>query len=190
VGAQRGLRGVFTVRSPMSELPAIMPPDQITSRLVLGLFAYWGRLRGERLAPSWPEIDPAAIKGSLPYLLVSEIVAAEPVDLRFRLVGSEVVASYGYDPTGTTLLAGSHPPASGASAALYSRLLAQEWPIFGQYAAQSGQGEIFRVDTVTLPLSRDGQSISHVIELEDWSMAPGARRGQIAPDAWRFEILD
>ena len=71
-------------------------------------FAYWDRIRGVRLAPSWPEIDPGAIKCCLPFLLVSEVFG-EPFDLRYRLAGTEIVASYGYDPTGMTC-EGSPPP--------------------------------------------------------------------------------
>jgi hypothetical protein len=166
-----------------------MPPEQITSRLVLDLFAYWDRVRGERLAPSWPEIDPAVVKACLPYLLVSEIFG-RPFDLRYRLTGSEIVTSYGYDPTGMTLRGGSFPPADGIWPVLYGQLIEKKRPIFGRYIAEADWGAIFRVDTATLPLSQDGQSINRIIEVEDWSMASGVRRAQIDQDAWRFEILD
>jgi hypothetical protein len=63
-------------------------------------------------------------------------------------------------------------------------------PVFGRYVAEIGPDEIFRVDAVTLPLSQDGRSVDRMIELEDWRMAPGVRRGQIDPAAWRFEMLN
>ena len=49
-----------------------------------------------------PEIDPGAIKSCLPYLLVSEVFG-EPFDLRYRLAGTAIIESYGYDPTGMSL---------------------------------------------------------------------------------------
>jgi hypothetical protein len=173
-------------RGPRLSLSA---PPEVTSPLVLSLFAYWDQIRDGRPAPSWPEIDPGAIKSCLPYLLVSEVFG-EPFDLRYRIAGSEIVASYGYDPTGTTMRGFKHPPAEGAWPALYERLIGDRRPIFGRYVAVVGWAGIFRVDTVTLPLSQDGQSINRIIEVEDWSMAPGVRRGQIDPAAWRFEMLD
>jgi hypothetical protein len=166
----------------------LKPPAEITSQLVQGLFAHWDLIRRGRLAPSWREIDPGAIKPCLPYLLVSQVFG-EPFDLRYRLAGTEIVASYGYDPTGRTLRGFAHPPADGSWLALYCRLLGERRPIFGRYVARVGGNEIFQVDTVTLPLSSDGQSIDRVLEAEDWSMAPGVRRGQIDPGAWWFETV-
>jgi hypothetical protein len=163
-------------------------PPEITSTLVLAVFAHWDQIRAGRLAPSWQEIDPGAIRACLPYLLVSDVFG-DPFDLRYRLAGTEVVDSYGYDPTGLTLRGFKHPPADGAWLALYGKLLAERHPVFGRYIAGAGRDEVFRVDTVTLPLSPDGRSINRIIEIEDWSAAPGIRRGQIDQSAWRFEML-
>jgi PAS domain len=174
------------VRGPRLSLAA---PSEVTSPLVLSLFAYWNQIRDGRLAPSWPEIDPGAIKSCLPFLLVSEVFG-EPFDLRYRLAGTEIVAGYGYDPTGITLRGFPHPPANGAWVPLYAKVIEGNRPVFGRYVAEIGRDEIFRVDAVTLPLSQDGRSIDRMIELEDWSVAPGVRRGQIDPAAWRFEMLD
>jgi hypothetical protein len=175
--------------APRSRGRGLQPPVEITSKLVQKLFAYWDRIRGGRLAPSWPEIDPGAIKLCLPYLLVSEIFG-EPFDVRFRLAGTEIVASYGYDPTGMTLRGFRHPPADGLWLPFYNRVIGDKRPIFGRYVAEIGRGGTFRVETVTLPLSQDGQSVNRMIELQDWGMAPGVRRGQIDPAAWCFETLD
>jgi PAS domain len=164
------------------------PPAEIASPLVLSLFAYWDRLRADRSAPSWRAIEPAAIKKCLPYLLVSEVFG-EPFDLRFRLAGTELVSSYGYDPTGMTLREHDHASANDVWLALYGRLLSDKQPIFGRYVAQASMGEIFRVDVVMLPLSHDDRSVDRIIELEDWGMAPGLRRDKIDPKAWRFETL-
>jgi hypothetical protein len=110
--------------------------------------------------------------------------------MRFRLAGTAIVESYGYDPTGMTLRGFPHPPANGAWLPLYVKVIEGKRPVFGRYVAEIGRDEIFRVDAVTLPLSQDGRSIDRLIELEDWRMAPGVRRGQIDPAAWRFEMLD
>jgi hypothetical protein len=164
------------------------PPAQITSPVVRALAAYWTRIRGDRFAPSWREIDPAAIKACLPYLIVAE-VSGEPFDLRYRLTGSEIVLSYGYDPTGKTLRSFDHASTNATWLALYGRLIEERRPVFGQYVPKVRQSEAFLVDSVTLPLSRDGSSVDRIIEAEDWSMAPGVRRGQMQIDEWRFEML-
>jgi hypothetical protein len=83
-------------------------PPEVTSPLVLSLFAYWDQIRAGRLAPNWSEIDPGAIKPCLPYLLVLEVFG-EPLDLRIQLAGTGIVESYGYDPTGMTVRRFPHP---------------------------------------------------------------------------------
>jgi hypothetical protein len=162
---------------------------QIASHVVAKMVAYWMRTRGDRIAPSWPEIDPAAIKPCLPYLLVAEVFR-EPFDLRYRLAGSEIVSSYGYDPTGKTLRGFDHGSSNPTWLVLYERVIEERRPVFGQYVPRVGRHEMFRVETVTLPLSQDGSSVDRIIELEDWSMAPGVRRGQMQLWEWRFEMLD
>jgi hypothetical protein len=78
---------------PESFEPRPRPPAGITSRLVLDFFAYWERIRARRTAPSWADVNPAAIKHLLPYLLVGE-VQHEPFDLRYRLVGYWKLSSH------------------------------------------------------------------------------------------------
>jgi hypothetical protein len=164
------------------------PPVQITSLNVRGLFAYWDRIRGDRLAPNWAEIDPAAIRPCLPYLLVSEILG-EPADLRYRLVGTEIVSSYGYDLTGRTLQELAPAPINAMSIILYCRLFEERRPVFGRYIREVCRNESLHVDTAIFPLSEDGRTINRILEIEDWGMAPGIRRGRTALCAWRFETL-
>jgi hypothetical protein len=173
---------------PGSLTPQGHPPGHITSRLVLGFFAYWERVRAGRPAPGWTEIDPAAIKPLLPYLLVAE-VQHEPFDLRYRLVGTEVVASYGYDPTWDTLCS-THRATEDIWFHLYRRVIETKRPCFGQYTLQTGPHDVARVDTGTFPLASDGMTIDRIIEVEDWDMARGLKHRTVDPKAWRFGILE
>src|SRR3546814_12418028 len=52
--------------------------------------------------PRKSDIDPGEIKPLLPYILIGEF-AGDPVRLRYRLVGTEVVSVYGIDFTGRWL---------------------------------------------------------------------------------------
>ena len=173
---------------PESFEPRPRPPAGITSRLVLDFFAYWERIRARRTAPSWADVNPAAIKHLLPYLLVGE-VQHEPFDLRYRLVGSEVVASYGYDPTWDSLRS-THRAAEDIWFQLYRRVIDTGLPCFGQYSLPTGPGELARVDTGSFPLAKPGGAIDRVIEVEDWDMARGLKHRLVDPSAWRFQILD
>jgi PAS domain len=160
----------------------------LTSPLVRGFLAYWECIRAGRTAPGWAEIDPAAIKPLLPFLLLAE-VQNEPFDLRYRLVGSEVVASYGYDPTWDSLRS-THRATEDIWYDLYRRVIETRRPCFGQYTLENGPRDVARVDTGTFPLAGDGLTSDRIIEVEDWEMARGLKHRSVDPEAWRFRILN
>lgn len=54
-----------------------------------------GRIRRRR------DIDPLALRGLLPNLQLLD-VGATPDDLRYRLVGNEIAATFGFEPRGKT----------------------------------------------------------------------------------------
>ena len=57
------------------------------------LFGYWDRLRGSRQAPDRSEIDPGAIRTSLPDLFLLGLDAERLYP--FRLAGMSVCALFG-----------------------------------------------------------------------------------------------
>lgn len=75
-----------------------IPPD-----LNETVYRHWAAQRGARRMPARRDIDPAAIKGALPYLL---ILGVEGDLFRYRLVGTQVVEDFGRETSGT--IVGSH----------------------------------------------------------------------------------
>ena len=53
--------------------------------------SYWESIRGSRAMPRRSEIDPAEIPGLLPFVMLVDVLE-NPVDFRFRLVGTEIDA--------------------------------------------------------------------------------------------------
>jgi hypothetical protein len=76
-------------------------PAQLSHRVLVLLFDYWDRLRGDRPAPARLDIDPVEIpRQALPDILLTEVVRAPGARrYRFRLVGSRVVELAGRDPS-------------------------------------------------------------------------------------------
>src|SRR5947207_671126 len=66
------------------EDPACRPTSDVTQN---GL-AYWLRIRGGRLMPSRADLDPVAIPDLLPCVMLIDVLR-EPLDFRFRLLGSK-----------------------------------------------------------------------------------------------------
>jgi hypothetical protein len=70
----------------------------IQAPLIHQVHEYWLRKRGDRLLPSWSDIDPAEIVRLLPNLMVVA-VEHDPLRFFFRLVGTQV-AEFRGDVTG------------------------------------------------------------------------------------------
>ncbi len=51
--------------------------------------AYWNSRRGDRAMPTRADLDPADIKRLLPHVVLIDVLH-DPLDFRFRLLGTEV----------------------------------------------------------------------------------------------------
>ncbi len=65
------------------------------------LFRHWLGLCVDGRLPLRRDIDPLAVRDLMPNLQLLDVGAA-PDDLRYRLVGSEIVAAFGFEPRGKT----------------------------------------------------------------------------------------
>ncbi|NNG04180.1 MAG: PAS domain-containing protein [Inquilinus sp.] len=74
-------------------------PDDIADPGLRALFAYWReRCRGDAI-PARRDIDPTDFPRLLPNLFLID-VRQEPFALTYRLVGTNLVAHFGFDATG------------------------------------------------------------------------------------------
>src|SRR5579859_1990091 len=91
-------------RSAGSDSSVFALPDNVRDPRVRLFFEYWkskcrpGRLPGRR------DIDPHEMVAFLPYVILLDVErGAGAFRFRYRLVGTEVVALFGHDPTGQYL---------------------------------------------------------------------------------------
>jgi len=68
---------------------------------LLRLFEHWLGLGVDGRVPRRRDIDPLAFRDLLPNLQLLDI-GATPDDLRYRLVGNEIAATFGFEPRGKT----------------------------------------------------------------------------------------
>jgi hypothetical protein len=67
--------------------------------VLLELFQYWDRKRGDRPMPARRDLDPTDIPRLLPHLRITDILEGG-TRFRYRLVGTAVVEAYGAGFTG------------------------------------------------------------------------------------------
>jgi hypothetical protein len=157
----------------------------------LDLYRYWLSKRGGRTMPARGDIDPADIPALLPYLGIVDKIDGQ---LRYRLVGTDIVRQYGRELTGSFV--GSHlsnaPESVAALRTLGERVFTSACPIFmtGQYKTKSG--DIQNSSALILPLSDDGKTVNKqifsriarfsldVTASHDWLERAPLRLGEVA----------
>ena len=167
---------------------AFSPPSEIASPMVHTMFAYWHGKSAGRMAPHPRDIEPGELKRLLPYIVISDVLL-DPLDLRFRLVGTGIVEAIGYDFTGKRF--SEMPVTTGTERWLahYGRVVQRKGPHYGRYRGELGPDSLRVVDHGAFPLSNDGDSVHRIIEIEDWSGIRGVSLGKVDLPVWHFHPL-
>jgi hypothetical protein len=159
----------------MTSRSTIIEAARITSEKVRQFHGYWLSKCGAGMVPLRAAIDPTEIPRLLPFLVIAEI-EAEPLRVRYRLVGTRVAESNGSDFTNRYLDECNfavEPLLTGC----YRRLVATRAPVFAYYewfkkAWRARQGAIGASETGFCPLSGDGQTVNFAVSLADPDVEP------------------
>ncbi|HEX6121071.1 MAG TPA: PAS domain-containing protein [Dongiaceae bacterium] len=144
--------------------------SKVTSRRVKDLHHYWQSKCGAGTLPPRAAIDPTEIPRLLPYLVITEI-EAEPMRIRYRLVGTQAVETTGWDFTNRYLDECGFV-VEPLLLACYRRLVATRTPIFAYYEWfkkdwRKPKGAIGANECGYFPLSSDGVRIDMAIDIAD-----------------------
>jgi hypothetical protein len=151
--------------------------DETRSPTIRLVHDHWASVRRGRSFPDKRDIDPAAFKPALPYVMIAEL-HRDPVRVFYRLVGTAVAHFAGEDFTGKWL----HDLDWGQSGAdiqqYYVRMLETGEPTFGiDNFIRASDGLSIPFEWAVFPLSSDNRSIDHCLAVEDyrnldWTEAP------------------
>lgn len=139
--------------------------DDVTSTAVRALYDYWRGLHGDRPFPAKRDIDPAAIKTLLPYVIIVEI-HRNPFRVRYRLVGTEAVIFAGKDYTGVWLHEAKWGEMTEIIGSYYRRVAETGRPLFGADEVLIND-KWKEYEWAILPLSDDGITVTHCLVMED-----------------------
>lgn len=139
----------------LTDLDALSPP-------LPALISYWDRKRGTKIMPAPADIDPVEIPRLLPSLVLAD-VTYDPLDIRYRLMGTHVVEMGGVDRTGQSLREGHEGERLEERLAAIEHLLELRGPV-----ALAGRLDWLdrgyrRFECVHLPLSADGERVTRLI---------------------------
>jgi len=142
-----------------------MVRDDLRDPAVLRLYDYWRAKAGTRFAPARADIDPVDFAFALADVALIDVLGAEPLAWRYRVVGGNLAARDGYDLTGKTLADLPHPE--------YRERVRASW---GQVAASRQPAHVIRetvfdgrkrrYESLILPLSADGAEVDMLLAIQ------------------------
>lgn len=148
-------------------------PDWLarSSDSVQQLYRYWrSKCDGDRL-PRRRDIDPVEIPRFLSQLTIVEVVPDERRYV-YRLVGTTEVEIRGRDPTGKSVLDGFFGPSAEDALGCYDTVVATRRPHYDPTPYVTPDGRYSDDETLFLPLSEDGESVSRILVYGTYSAGP------------------
>ena len=145
--------------------PALAEPRGDTA---LAGLRYWEQLRRGRAMPARNDIEPLDIAPLLPHVYLVN-VSYDPLDFRYRLIGTQIVEHSLGDYTGRSLreLPEQSPPSQ--IWALFNQAIEERRPVCTRIPYLHIPGR--SVEKLAAPLSSDGQTVDMlfgVIEFESY----------------------
>ena len=136
-------------------------------------YTYWDAKRQNKLMPSRYDIDPVEIPPLLPYVILID-VAREPVDFRYRLIGTQACVILRGDFTGQFF---SKVPGNGKESALWQAcdaVVGSKAPMYWQIPCVGPERSLHNYENVLLPLSNDGANVTMIFKVISFDRQPSA----------------
>jgi hypothetical protein len=127
------------------------------------IYDYWLSKRAGRPIPSRADIEPLELRDCLGHLCLVEVTDEPSPRFRYRLDGSSLVLSTGFDMTGKFLDDMPDPSYRAFVTAIYRRVIETRSPVF-VVNQEDWKGYDLDVSSVTLPLSSDGGRIDAILD--------------------------
>ena len=143
--------------------------ERSRSPLIAELYAIWRRKRGDSDLPRRADFDPAEMKRLLPNIIISDL-EPQPFRVRYRLVGTKVVAASGFDFSGRYLDEIALASGAGKWLAQYREVFETRRPLFGRTELPTMDGGSFVYEFALLPVTTDGRSANQCLEIEDYGV--------------------
>jgi hypothetical protein len=136
------------------------PPNPILKQA----FAYWDGRRNRTPMPARRDLDPLDIPHLLPWLMLTDVLR-NPLDFRYRLIGTGIVARSRRDFTGARL---SELPHTGPGSTVWRHrreVVETGRPVFAIPPYTGADETVLRVMGIHMPLSEDGETVNMIFSV-------------------------
>ena len=123
--------------------------------------AYWDRIRAGRAMPRRCDLDPVDIPKLLPFIMLVDVLG-EPLDFKFRLIGTEIEAIISDDYLGRLFSAIPHKTEGNKVWAAYETVVRKRQPLTGPVDYVGADRYVRRITHCLMPLSADGETVDMI----------------------------
>lgn len=146
---------------------------EIDFPLLVKVYEYWDRVRGEKFAPSLKEFHlddlPPAI---IPNMAVVDFIGP-PLDFLYRFFGSAMVEASGMELTGKRYYADKVKGYGFVNAKMFPTMIEERRPIVSRTEWVSVKGLRYATTTVRMPLSADGTNVTGGVTVNQYQQIKG-----------------
>ncbi len=150
-----------------------MKLEQLAVPRLRSVYDLWEGKRGRRRAPARGDFDPAELRPVLPCVTLVD-VRRDPLDFVYRLVGTEMVRSYGRDVTGMALSEMQPEELRSLIRRDLSELVETWQPQFTALYFTNPQGHLRAYRLLRLPLSSDGERVDMILLVAEFDISSSA----------------
>jgi hypothetical protein len=154
-------------------------------------YEYWLAKRGDRQMPRRRDIDPRDLVPLLPYLQLTDLVDGT-ARIRYRLVGTAIVATYGLEPTGKYMDEVLSGERLDYVRGVYRTMCAAKASVLVSNRYVSRSTLELRAHRVIMPLSNDGVTINQALTAISFEYPNAAvhQAGEWADEKDHFDVSD
>ena len=133
--------------------------SRLTQATLTSALAYWERICGDRAMPARGDLDPVEIPRLLPFVMLVDVLT-EPLDFKFRLIGTEVQAIIARDLPGKRFSAVPHMAPGNKLWSEYESVVANRRPLTSGVDYVGTDRRVRAIRHCVMPLSTDGKAVN------------------------------
>jgi hypothetical protein len=143
-------------------MPFIRDPAELKAPRLKEALLYWQGKCAGRALPAWRDFDPVEVPKLLPYLMLYDVL--EPLDFRYRLIGTEARSLLAQDYTGRRF---SDVAGKGSGSIVWgncAEVVRGKSPFSRTPPYVGPERYLSNCENLLLPFSEDGDRVSLIVQ--------------------------
>ena len=130
-------------------------------------YRYWDSKRAGRAMPARSDLDPSEITALLPHVVLLDVLE-EPLDFRYRLMGTAIEANLSQRYTGLKMSAIAHQRPPSRLWSNFETVVVTRQPMITQVPYIGPHKDFLAAQDLITPLSSDGSRVDMLFNLVDF----------------------